>query len=112
MRIEAICRNDVEAMDRILDQKFIYIHNRGNIYDKAAYLTAIRTHGITYSDDLDLTESDHRVDGDLVIIVGLMRGHARTGGEQDVHNDKSMRVWRERHGEWKLLAWQCTAASW
>jgi hypothetical protein len=111
LRIEAIRSNDVEAMAHILDRNFIYIHNRGNTYDKAGYLTAVRTHGLTYSDDVHLTESNHRADGEVVIMIGMMHGHARTGQEQDVHNDKSMRVWRRRDGEWKLLAWQCTAVS-
>jgi hypothetical protein len=108
-RIAAIRSNDAETMALILDNKFIYISSRGKIYDKQAYLTAVRSHGLTYSTDLDLTETDYRVDGDLVILVGLMRGHARLEREQDVYNDKNMRVWRERGREWKLLAWQSTA---
>jgi hypothetical protein len=61
---------------------------------------------LTYSPDLELTETDFRVDGDVVIIVGLMLGHARIEREQDVYHHRNMRVWRERQGEWKLLAWQ------
>ena len=52
------------------------------------------------------TETDFRVDGDVVIIVGLMLGHARIEREQHVYHHRNMRVWRERQGEWKLLAWQ------
>ena len=93
-------------MADILDDKFIYINNEGAIFDKASYLTAVRTHCLTYSPDLDLTETDHRVDGDLVIIVGLMLGHARHEREQHVYHHRNMRVWRARGRDWKLLAWQ------
>lgn len=105
-RIEAIRRNDADAMNEIIDEKFIYINGSGKIYDKDSYVTAVRTHELTYSSDLDLTETDHRVDGDLVILVGLMLGHARLDGEQQVYHLRNMRVWRARGAEWKLLAWQ------
>lgn len=106
VRIAAIRENDADAMAKIIDEKFIYINDSGKIYDKDAYLTAVRTHELTYSSDLQLTETDHRVDGDLIILVGMMLGHARLDGEQQVYHVRNMRVWRARGAEWKLLAWQ------
>ncbi|MEG3145195.1 nuclear transport factor 2 family protein [Sphingomonas sp. RT2P30] len=105
-RIEAIRGNDADAMTGLLDEKFIYINGSGKIYDRNSYVTAVRTHELTYSPDLELTETDHRVDGDLVILVGMMLGHARLDGEQQVYHLRNMRVWRARGAEWKLLAWQ------
>ena len=112
VRIESIRKNDADAMKGIIDEKFIYINGSGSgsgsgkIYDRDSYVKAVRTHQLTYSSDLDLTETDHRVDGDLVILVGMMLGHARLDGEQQVHHLRNMRVWRARGAEWKLLAWQ------
>lgn len=106
VRIEAIRKNDADAMNGIIDEKFIYINGSGKIYDRDLYVKAVRTHQLTYSSDLELTETDHRVDGDLVILVGMMLGHARLDGEQQVYHLRNMRVWRARGAEWKLLAWQ------
>ena len=106
VRIAAIRDNDADTMARIIDEKFIYINDSGKIYDRDSYLTAVRTHELTYSSDLQLTETDHRVDGDLIIIVGMMLGHARLDGEQQVDHVRNMRLWRARGAEWKLLAWQ------
>ena len=106
VRITAIRGNDADAMAGILDEKFIYITSTGKIYDRNSYTNAVRTHELTYSSDLQLTETDHRVDGDLVILVGMMLGHARLDGEQQVYHLRNMRVWRARGAEWKLLAWQ------
>lgn len=106
LRIVAIRSNDANAMAGILDEKFIYINGSGKIYDRDSYITAVRTHRLTYSSDLLLTETDHRVDGDLVILVGMMLGHARLDGEEQVYHLRNMRVWRARGAEWKLLAWQ------
>jgi ketosteroid isomerase-like protein len=105
-RIIAIRNNDADAMARILDEKFIYINGSGTIYDRDGYTTAVRSHQLTYSPDLQLTETDHRVDGDLIILVGMMLGHARLDGEQQVYHLRNMRIWRARGVDWKLLAWQ------
>jgi len=106
LRIAAIRDNDADTMAKLIDDKFIYINDSGKIYDRDSYLIAVRTHELTYSSDLQLTETDHRVDGDLIIIVGMMLGHARLDGEQQVYHVRNMRVWRARGAEWKLLAWQ------
>jgi ketosteroid isomerase-like protein len=108
-RIEAIRRNDVATMASILDDAFIHINSSGKIYDKAGYIRAVETHQLTYSGDVDLTETDHRVDGDLVIVAGLMLGHARLDGDAQVYHLRSMRVWRRHGAAWKLLAWQSSA---
>jgi hypothetical protein len=106
VRRAAIRDNDADAMDRILDEKFIYINSDGTLYDKQSYTLAVRSHELTYSNDLDLTETDHRVDGDVIILVGMMLGHARLAGDQQVYHLRNMRVWRARGPDWKLLAWQ------
>jgi hypothetical protein len=106
VRIAAIRENDADAMAKILDEKFIYINDSGKIYDRDSYITAVRTNELTYSSDVELTETDYRVDGDLVILVGMMLGHARLDGEQQVYHVRNMRLWRARKAEWKLLAWQ------
>jgi hypothetical protein len=105
-RIEAIRLNDVDAMSQILDDKFLYINSSGTIYDKDKYLRAVASHQLTYAGDVELTETDHRIDGDIVIIAGEMLGHARLDGEPQVYHLRSMRVWRHRKAGWKLLSWQ------
>src|SRR3546814_4300199 len=96
-------------MAQVLDDKFLYINSAGEIYDKGKYLLAVRSHKLTYSIDVDLTETDHRIDGDVVILAGKMLGHARLDGEAQVYHLRSMRVWRRRNTGWKLLAWQSSA---
>jgi ketosteroid isomerase-like protein len=108
-RIEAIRTNDTKAMAAILDDAFIHINATGKLYDKADYIRAVENHGLTYSPDVELTETDHRVDGDLVIMAGKMLGHARLDGEAQVYHLRSMRVWRRRNDRWRLLAWQSSA---
>ena len=70
--VRAIRRNDADAMNGIIDEKFIYINGSGKIYERDSYVKAVRTYQLTYSSDLDPSETDHRVDGDLYILVGMM----------------------------------------
>ena len=53
----------------------------------------------TCSLELALSETDHRVDGDLEILVGMMLGHARRDSEQQFYHLGNMRVWRAREAE-------------
>ena len=48
------------------------------------------------------------MDGDLVVVAGLMLGHARLDGEAKVYHLRSMRV--ASAGDWELLAWQSLGA--
>ena len=106
VRIEAIRQNNADVMQSILDPKFIHINGNGQMYCRDSYLAAVRSRQLAYFSDLELTETDYRVADDVVILVGMMRGHARLDGEQQVYQLRSMRVWKARGAHWKLLAWQ------
>src|SRR3546814_11237833 len=93
-RIEAIRKNDVGTMAQVLDDKFLYINSAGEIYDKGKYLLAVRSHKLTYSIDVDLTETDHRIDGDVVILAGKMLGQARLYGVAKIDHVQRVRHWR------------------
>lgn len=84
------------------------INSSGKIYDKEECLLAVISLQLTYSADVDLTETDRRIDGDIVIIAGEMLGHACLDGEPQVYRLRSMRIWRRRESGWKLLAWQAS----
>ena len=58
--LAAIRTNNSAAIARILDDQFIYINARGMIYDKESYLGAVRSRALTYSPDMELTETDVR----------------------------------------------------
>jgi ketosteroid isomerase-like protein len=110
-RIAATRQNDVDALAPILDDDLIYINSAGQIYDKRQYLAAIKSHGLTYGLDFDVRETDCRVSADLVILAGIMLGHARLDGEQQVFHFRCISVWRRHQGQWRLIAWQSSSSS-
>lgn len=110
-RIEATGANDADALAPLLHDELIYVNSVGAIYDKRAYLRDIRTHALTYDRDFDVREIEVRVLDDVIILVGVMLGHSRLDGEQQVFHFPSIAVWRKDSDTWRLLAWQSSSGS-
>ena len=110
-RIEATGANDADALEPLLHDDLIYVNSVGAIYDKRAYLRDIRTHALTYDRDFDVRETEVRILDDVIILVGVMLGHSRLYGEQQVFHFPSIAVWRKDSGTWQLLAWQSSSGS-
>lgn len=110
-RIAATAANDVEALAPLLDEKLVYINSIGDIYDKQEYLRALSTQGLIYDKDFDVQESEFRTAPGLVVLVGIMLGHSRLDGEQQVFHCRCIGVWREHDGDWRMIAWHSSASS-
>lgn len=108
-RIEATRVNDADALEPLLHDSLIYVNSVGRIYDKRAYLRDIRTHALTYDRDFDVRETEVRILDDVIILVGVMLGHSRLDGEQQVFHFPSIAVWRKDSDSWRLLAWQSSS---
>lgn len=110
-RVEATGANDVEALAPLLDEDLIYINSVGDTFSKAEYLHALDSGSLAYDKDFDVKETDFRAFDDLVILVGIMLGHSRLDGEQQVFHFRCISVWRERAGDWRMVAWQSSSSS-
>ena len=110
-RIEATGANDVAALTPLLDDGLIYINSVGDVFDKQQYLHALETGRLAYDRDFDIRETDFRALDGLVILVGVMLGHSRLDGEQQVFHFRCISVWREQAGEWRMVAWQSSSSS-
>lgn len=110
-RIEAMGANDVAALAPLLDDSLIYINSLGDVFDKQQYLHALETRRLAYDQDFDVQETEFRLLDGLVIFVGVMLGHSRLDGEQQVFHFRCISVWREHAGEWRMVAWQSSSSS-
>ena len=109
LRIEATRLNDVAALAPLLDDDLIYVNSVGDVYDKEEYLAAIQSRKLTYERDFDVHETESRDLDDIVVLSGIMIGHARLDGEQQVFNFRCLSIWRRRLDDWKLVAWQSSS---
>jgi len=110
-RIEATRENDAEALALLLHEQLIYVNSAGAIFDRAGYLRSIATHSLTYDRDFDVRETEVRVLEDVIILAGVMLGHSRLDGEQQVFHFPCIGVWRKDSGQWRMLAWQSSSGS-
>ena len=110
-RIAAMRTNDVHALAEVLDDQLIYVNSAGELYDKERYLRDIGTHALSYDVDFDVNETQARSVGDLVILAGVMLGHSRLDGEQQVFHFPCIGVWRKDRGTWRMIAWQSSSGS-
>ena len=110
-RIEAMRINDVHALAGLLHDQLIYVNSAGEMYDKMTYLRDISTHALSYDPDFDVEQTQARVFDDLIILSGIMLGHSRLDGEQQVFHFPCTAVWRKDDGEWRMVAWQSSSGS-
>jgi hypothetical protein len=110
-RIEATGANDVAALAPLLDDNLVYINSVGDVFDKQHYLHALESGRLAYDKDFDVRETEFRVLNGLVILVGVMLGHSRLDGEQQVFHFRCISVWREQAGDWRMVAWQSSSSS-
>ncbi|HEU5481746.1 MAG TPA: nuclear transport factor 2 family protein [Sphingomicrobium sp.] len=110
-RIAATRTNDAGALAELLDDQLIYVNSAGELYDKDRYLRDISTNALTYDQDFDVHETEVRVLDDLIILAGIMLGHSRLDGEQQVFHFPCIGVWRKDSGAWRMIAWQSSSGS-
>jgi len=110
-RIEATGANDVATLSQLLDDDLIYINSIGDAFDKERYLHALESGRLAYDTDFDVQETEFRALDGLVILVGVMLGHSRLDGEQQVFHFRCISVWRERENSWRMVAWQSSSSS-
>ncbi len=110
-RIEMTRANDADGLEPLLDENLIYVNSAGGVFDKPSYLQKIRTNSLTYDDDFDVRETEIRVLDNLIIFAGVMLGHSRLEGEQQVLRFRCLAVWRKDPAGWRMLAWQSSSGS-
>lgn len=110
-RIEATRTNDSAALAKLLHDQLIYVNSAGETYNKQRYLRGIASHALSYDRDFDVRETEVREFDDLVIIAGIMLGHSRLDGEQQVFHFPCIGAWRKDEGKWRMVAWQSSSGS-
>ena len=110
-RIEATRVNDPDALAALLDDQLIYVNSAGEMYGKARYLHDIGTQALCYDRDFDVRETKASAFDGLVILAGMMLGHSRLDGEQQVFHFPCIGVWRKDSGTWRMVAWQSSSGS-
>ena len=109
-RTNALDRDDVAALDKILGDDLTYVHANGKVDSKASMLEAIRSAQIHYI-SWEAKTMHVRMIGDTAVLNGeyLVRvADRRVQPDPFDVNIFILSVYARRDGRWQQIAWQST----
>ncbi|HEY8548716.1 MAG TPA: nuclear transport factor 2 family protein [Vicinamibacterales bacterium] len=104
-RLEAMTKNDLEALGSLLADDLIYAHSNGARDGKAAYLESLRS-GKTRYKVISPELTNVRLFGDIAVIDGRAKMIVETDGKPQDMTLSYLDVWAKRAGKWQMIAWQ------
>lgn len=107
-RYAAMLGKDIPVLDRLLDDKLIYMHSTGVADTKSSYIEGLRT-GVWDYHEVGRTERRYQADGDIVLVFGKPAIRMTTRGVHKAFESRSLAVWVRKADGWRLLAVQSGA---
>ncbi|MFM0658095.1 nuclear transport factor 2 family protein [Paraburkholderia sediminicola] len=107
-RYAAMVSKDIPTLERLLDDKLIYMHSTGVADTKSSYIEGLRT-GVWDYQGIDRTEPRYQVDGDIVFVFGKLAIRMITRGTFKAFESRALAVWVRKPDGWRLLAVQSGA---
>ena len=99
---EAIVRNDLEDIGRLVTDDWIIIDPNGEIVDRTRFFDVIKSGALTH----DMMESEDfrvRVYGDSAVVTGLTRTKGKFMGQEFSTQERATDVFVKRDGRWQCV---------
>ncbi len=108
--VDAIAKNDLDAIERFVTDDWIIINADGGIIDRERFLEVIKsgtlTHEMMESEDMRV-----RVYGDSAVVSALTRSKGKFMGQEFTTHERSTDVFVRRDGQWRCVLTQLTAST-
>ncbi|HEU5247771.1 MAG TPA: nuclear transport factor 2 family protein [Candidatus Udaeobacter sp.] len=105
--VEAVAKNDPEAIGRFVTDDWIIIDADGGIIDKERFLEVIKsgtlTHEMMESDDMRV-----RVYGHSAVVTALTRTKGKFMGQEFSTQERATDVFVKLDGQWRCVLTQLT----
>ena len=110
LRVEALLRNDVKALERLYADELIYVHSGGKVDTKKAYLASLAAGNLTYVSLRYDPPARVTVAGrDTAIVTGKAIIEAKTKSGQAMNRTLTTTTVYVRSGsEWRIVSYQGT----
>jgi ketosteroid isomerase-like protein len=105
---DAVAKQDVQALGRILAEDFIATSSRGEIRDKTKEIDDIKPSADYKMEDFSLEDIRVRVFGDTAIVTGRSILQVAFRGQSSTSNFRYTRVYVKRKGLWLVVSQQLT----
>ena len=105
--VDAIAKNDLEAIERFVTDDWIIINADGGIIDRELFLGVIKSGVLTH----EMMESEGirvRVYGDSAVVSALTRSKGKFMGQEFTTHERSTDVFVRRDGQWRCVLTQLT----
>lgn len=107
-RYAAMIAADIPALAALLSERLVYTHSNASVDDKASYLAKVEGR---YFDYLDIAHPEEQlmVHGSTALVFGRMSAHLIMEGRTERRlNNRTLAVWIEDGGQWRMAAFQPT----
>ena len=100
-RLQAFEAKDLKTLDKILDDTFVLVDQKGELMTKANVLAYIRkVNSLRYQ----LGEMDVRLHGDTVVVTGLYQMNGIEDGKPFLRRGRFVDTWMYRNERWVAMA--------
>ncbi len=110
LRFEAMMKQDVAALDTLLDEDLTYVHTDGEMQSKQELIDLIRSRRLVY-ESIEPSEVHVRVYEGVAIATGLSQMRVRSATGVSSFGIRFTEAYVRREGRWLLTAWQATRVS-
>ena len=109
-RFEAMIKQDVVALDTLLDDELDYVHTGGDLQSRPQFIDMIRKQTLVY-ESIAPSEVKVRVYDGLALATGRSQMRVRNAAGVSSFGIRFLEVYVRRDGRWLLTAWEATRLS-
>ena len=106
--VDAIAKNDLEAIERFVTDDWIIINADGGIIERERFLGVIKSGTLTH-EMMEFDDIRIRVYGDSAVVSALTRSKGKFMAQEFTTHERSTDVFVSRDGQWRCVLTQFTA---
>ena len=99
---EAIVKNDLEGIGRLVADDWIIIDPNGEIVDRTRFFEVIKSGALTH-DTMESEDFRVRVYGDCAVVTGITRTEGKFMGQEFSTQERATDVFVKRAGRWQCV---------
>src|SRR6516225_4740706 len=99
---EAIVRNDLESMGRLVADDWVVIDPNGEIVDRTRFFEVIKSGALTH-DTMESEDLRVRVYGDSAVVTAVTRTKGKFMGQEFNTQERATDVFVKRDGRWRCV---------
>ena len=107
---EAIVKNDLEGIGRLVADDWIIIDPNGEIIDRTRFFEVIKSGALTH-DTMESEDFRVRVYGDSAVVTGITRTKGRFMGQEFSTQERATDVFVKRDRRWQCVLTHLTRFS-